>query len=396
MGDNQEMKRTLDAIEKMAVAIVDKNQSRLISLSDKIHAHPELGFQEYKAVQWITEELSAIGFTVETGVAGLKTAFRAHYQGSRKDPNIGFIVEYDALPSLGHACGHNTKGPVTIGSVQAIIQALKDVPGTLTVIGTPAEESGAGKVIMADGGTFGDLDAAIALSVGPRNMTGLSTLASRTLEITVHGVSAHSHAQPHAGKNALSALISGFNQVDALRQQFTSDVRVNGIITKGGSSVGAIPVEAGAEFLISTDHSKTQAPLEEKIRQLFVDSAKAHGCRIDVRPGLLYREMKLNGPLIALIEETFEAIDLEVGKPSFGGGTGATDMGNVSQVVPADSVWLSLGSEIMPHTETFAEACKSEPGHRALVNAAKVGAIIGLVLLGDTDRVAAITSAFQT
>jgi amidohydrolase len=381
--------------DSAAIEVVNRQAAELIDLSDRIHAHPELGFKEYQAVKWISEKLSELGFRVETGIAGLDTAFRATFRGSSDRPNLGFIVEYDALPGLGHACGHNTKGPATIGSVAAILEVLSPVPGTISVLGTPAEEGGGGKVIMAEAGVFDDLDMAIALSVGPRNMTGLATLASREVDITVRGVTAHAHAQPHRGRNALSALIAGFTQVNALRQQFTADMRVNGIITNGGASIGAIPAEACASFMISTAATESQAELQEKILRAFTACAETHGCTIDLQPGLLYREMKVNRPLVALIEEKFGALGLEVRKPSFGGGTGATDMGNVSQVAPADSVWLDLGSEVMPHTEEYAEACRTEPGHTAMLNGAKTGALIMLELMRSPERLREIRAAFE-
>jgi metal-dependent amidase/aminoacylase/carboxypeptidase family protein len=224
-------------------------------------------------------------------------------------------------------------------------------------------------------------------------MTGLATLASREVHFTVLGKTAHAHAQPHKGRNALSALISGWNQVNALRQQFTSDMRVNGIITRGGDTVGAVPAEAAASFLVSTLASETQAELERKVVKAFTASAEDHGCTVDVRPGLLYKEMKLNARLIELIEEKYQALGLEVGRPSFGGGTGATDMGNVSQVTPADSVWLYM-DDAMPHTPEYAAASGGKPGHTAMINGAKTGALIMLELLRSPERLRAIREAF--
>ena len=394
MTHSLEAPYSLAALREAISNLVDQNQEFLIALSDRIHANPEVGFKEYKAARWITEQFSKLGFKVETGVAGLETAFVARYHGSQQRPNLGFIVEYDALPNLGHACGHNTKGPATLGSIMAILGILHPVPGTITVFGTPAEEGGGGKVIMANAGVFDELDAAIALSVGPRNMTGLSTLVSRTLKITIKGHSAHAHAQPHKGKNALSALIGGFNHTNALRQQFASGARVNGIITEGGSSVGAIPDFARAELLVSAREMVTQAGLEKQIKGAFSYSADVYGCSMTSEPGHLYREMKLNRPLISLIEEKIQELGLELGTPAIGGGTGATDMGNVSHVVPADTIWLSLGREIMPHTEEYRVACSSKEGHTALLNGAKVGALVMLELFLRPSRLTEIKEAF--
>lgn len=382
-------------IKRRVIETIEANRDKLIALSDKIHANPEIGFQEKKAVRWLTEEFSVIGFEVERGIGGLETAFRATHEGIKQRPNLGFIVEYDALPSIGHACGHNTKGPATLGSTMAILKTLDKIPGTITVLGTPAEEGGGGKVLMANQGVFDDLDVAIALSVGPKNMTGLPTLASRTLDISINGRSAHAHAEPQAGRNALSALISGFNQINYLRQQFPADARINWIIVKGGDSVGSIPDLSTAKIRVSAASSDTQAKIEKKAKYAFSSSAKINDCTLNIKSGLLYEEMKLNKPLIKLIEEKFRELELEVGYPSFGAGTGASDMGNVSQVIPADSVWLSLGKEIMPHTKEYAEACKSQEGHTALINAARVGALIMLELLLSPQRVNEIKSAFH-
>jgi metal-dependent amidase/aminoacylase/carboxypeptidase family protein len=178
---------TYEALKERAFERIEQLRGPMIELSDRIGRNPELGFEGHQAVAWISAVFQEMGFSVECPFVNLETAFRARWVGEADGPNVGFLIEYDALPDLGHACGHNTKGSSTWGAVAGILAALPSLPGTLTVIGTPAEEGGGGKVLMADRGAFDDLDVALALTVGPTSMTGLSSLAVQGLGMRFWG-----------------------------------------------------------------------------------------------------------------------------------------------------------------------------------------------------------------
>jgi amidohydrolase len=370
----------------------------MIELSERIGDHPEVAFEERQAAQWVSEVFERMGFRVEKPFAGLDTAFRARLVGNPSGPNIGFLVEYDALPEIGHACGHNTKGPSTWGAVEGILAALPELPGTVTVIGTPAEESGGGKIIMAENGAFHDLDVALAISIAPTNMSGLSTLAAQDLLVTFKGKSAHADVSPQDGGNAVAACIATFNLIDAARQQFTSDVRINGLIVEGGkpSAVGIIPERAVAAFHVACLDGSTHPQLFGRVKLCAQVAAQVMGCEVELDPARFFQEMRLNLALVKLIESKLEEIGLEASPPSIGGGTGATDLGNVSHIVPVDSIWIGIGEHLRPHTPEYREACRSEAGHRAIVNGARTGALCGLEILTRPQALDAIRRDFTT
>lgn len=385
-----------ETLKQIAFEQIDQLREPMIELSDRIGQNPELGFEEHQAVAWISAVFEEMGFAIECPFVDLPTAFRGRLVGEADGPNVGFLIEYDALPDLGHACGHNTKGSSTWGAVAGILAALPRLPGTITVIGTPAEEGGGGKVLMADRGAFDDLDVALALTVGPTSMTGLASLAVQGLGMRFWGRAAHANARPQDGRNALKACILTFNLVDAMRQQFSSDVRVNGIITDGGQSAGIIPERAAARFNVGCLDYGQQRALFTQVQGCATAASQSSGCEVAFEPGILYREMNLNPSLIALIETKMREVGLEVTPPGFQGGTGGTDVGNVSQITPADSVWIAMGEHLMPHTPEYREACMSEPGHEAIVNGARVGALLGLELFTRPEALAKIRRDFES
>lgn len=384
-----------DDLKAQALEAIDRLAGPMIELSDRISAHPELSFEERLASQWICEVFEEMDFEVERPFVGIETAFRARKVGKAGHPNLGFIVEYDALPELGHACGHNTKGSITWGAVAGILAALPDLPGSITVIGTPAEESGGGKVIMFERGAFEGLDVALAPSVGPTVMTGVPSLAVQGLRMNFAGRSSHANARPQEGRNALKACILTFNMIDALRQTFTGDVRINGIITDGGQSPGMIPERAAAHFNVGCRDGEMQRQLYEQVMDCALASCKITGCEVTFEPSLLYREMKLSRPLIELIESKMRELGLTVSPPGFGGGIGGTDMGQLSHQVPADTVYAGLGEHLMPHTHEYREACVSQVGHEAIVTCAKICALCGLEILTRPQTLAEIQRDFK-
>jgi metal-dependent amidase/aminoacylase/carboxypeptidase family protein len=249
---------------------------------------------------------------------------------------------------------------------------------------------------MANKGAFDDLDVALAIGLGPINMTGLATLTAQELVMTFKGKAAHAQAKPHTGQNALKACIATFNLIDMLRQQMKQDVRINGIILDGGETPGAIPERSVAHFNIGCLDGNEHRQLFDQIKSCAVAACQATCCKVEFEAGLVFQEMKLNPTLINIIESKMEEVGLEVSKNrDINGGTGHTDVGNVSQVVAADNIFIEMGADLMPHTVEYREACRSELGHNAIMNGARVGALCGLEIFTHPELVEAIHKDFN-
>ena len=235
---------TLDAALARIDARLDQERASLLDLSHRIHAHPEVRFEEVQAAAWLTEALEARGFAVERGVGGLPTAFRARLEGRGPGPTVAVLCEYDALPGLGHACGHNVIATMGAGAGFALAPLMGDFDGTLLVLGTPAEEGGGGKVTLLEAGVFDGVDAAIMIHPYKSSHPSMGTLASTKWDVAFHGVPAHAAMAPHKGRNALDAVRLAFAGIDALRQQVRDDVRMHAIVTDGGAAANIIPETA--------------------------------------------------------------------------------------------------------------------------------------------------------
>jgi amidohydrolase len=337
---------------------VSRLHPRLIEISHTIHQNPELLFEERKAVALLTEELRNEQFEIETGVAGLETAFIATY-GSGK-PEVAFLAEYDALPKMGHACGHNLIATWALGAGIALKRAAPEGSGTIKVIGTPAEEGGGGKVTMAKAGVFHGLDAAIMMH--PRDTTFLDrgSLAITPYTIEFTGKAAHASAFPERGINALDAVLQVFFGVNAMRQSLKLHTKIHGVITHGGDAPNVIPDYAAAKFLV---RAKEQSYLEE-IKARFLNIVKgaelATGATAKVTEGISYEQRVSNRGLIEAFRDNLTALGFSYEIPPADAGVGSSDIGNVSQLVPAIHPYLKIcDTGINGHTPGFAEAAAS-------------------------------------
>lgn len=351
---------TTDAVKARIVEEVRQLHPRLRAISQTLHENPEILFEEHKSAALLAEELDEYGFDVERGVAGLDTAFVATY-GSGK-PTVALIAEYDALPKLGHACGHNLIASWAVGAGIALRRALPpDFGGTVKVIGTPAEEGGGGKVTMTKAGIFNGLDAAIMMH--PRDTTYLDrgSLAVTPYTVEFFGKSSHASAAPEQGINALDAVLQVFFSVNALRQSLKLHTRIHGVITHGGDAANVIPDYAAAKFLV---RAKEQVYLEE-VKQKFLSiieaAALTTGARSQVTEGISYEQRVSNEGLIEVFRDNLTAIGLDYELPPADAGVGSSDIGNVSQRVPAIHPYLAICEKgIGGHTPQFAEAAASE------------------------------------
>jgi len=238
-------------VEKLKASVrdgIDSRRQQLTELSLKIHSCPELGFQEVKASAWLTQYLEENGFSIERGICELPTAFRGSY-GQGK-PAIAILAEYDALPGLGHACGHNLIAAGAVGAGVASKLAIDRFGGSILIIGTPAEELYGGKVVMANRGAFNNVDMAMMVHPGAHNTATTQALACQTLEVEFFGKAAHAAARPEAGINALEAMLQSFTAINSLRQHIKDKARIHGIITNGGEAANVVPAYTAGTFLV--------------------------------------------------------------------------------------------------------------------------------------------------
>jgi len=365
-------------IEKLKLKVKDSvelQRQQLIQLSLNIHDNPELGFEEEKASAWLTRYLEDNGFHVERGIADLATAFRATYgQGS---PRIALLAEYDALPKMGHGCGHNIIAASAVGAAVASRSIIDQLGGSVLVLGTPGEEVFGGKIDMVKAGAFKEIDVAMIIHPDVRNMVAIQALACSSLEVEFFGRPAHAAAQPYRGINALEAMILAFASINSLRQHIRSEARIHGIITDGGEAPNVVPAHSAAVFLIRAPDDEYLADLKDKVLNCFTGASVASGARLEYRwRARAYAPMKNNAILAQLFSQNLESLGrhVEAFDPHFG--FGSTDMGNVSQVVPSIHPTIAIASpEVFIHTQEFASAAASEAGHEGLMDAAKAMAM---------------------
>ena len=361
-------------IEKLKLKIkdaVESQRQQLIQLSLNIHDNPELGFEEKKASAWLTGYLEDSGFHIERGIAGLATAFRATYgQGS---PKFALLAEYDALPKIGHGCGHNIIAASAVGAAVASKSIVDQLGGSIVVLGTPGEEVLGGKIDIVKGGAFEEIDVAMIIHPDVRNKPTEEALACSTLEVEFFGRPAHAASQPHRGINALDAMILAFTSINSLRQHIRGDARIHGIITDGGEAPNIVPAHSAAVFLIRALDYDYLAELKDKVLNCFTGASVASGARLEYRwRDRTYAPMKSNMTLAGLFKQNLESLGrhVETFDPHFG--LGSTDMGNVSQVVPSIHPTIAIASsEVLIHTPEFAAAAASQAGHEGLMDAGK-------------------------
>ncbi|MCL0029594.1 M20 family metallopeptidase [Dehalococcoidia bacterium] len=369
----------MEELKEEAIKQIESLKDELIELSDRIHKNPELGFEEHKACAWLTDMLSEHGFEVERGVAGLKTAFRATFTGSKEHPRVALLAEYDALPEIGHACGHNIIAASSVGA--AIALSKLNLPGTVVVLGTPAEEGGGGKIIMIEQGAFKGIDAAMMIHPSDQNLIWKGSLAIKQIRMKFKGKSAHAAAKPEKGINALDAVIQTFNNINALRQHLTEDVRIHGIITHGGVKPNMVPDYAEAYFYVRALEENYLLEVLEKVKNCAKGAALAQGAKVEFEIGRGYRSHKPNHALAEAFEANLLALGVKPDRPPEHGGIGSSDIGDVSHVVPAIHPYISITEGELPgHSPEFAEAACSEKGHRGLVIGAKALAMTAIDL----------------
>ena len=376
-----------ESLKKKATADVDLRRKELIGLSLQIHANPEIAFEEHESAAALAGFLEANGFAVERGICEIATAFRATVGSG--EPRVAILAEYDALPGVGHGCGHNVIGTASCAAGIAVRPLIEETGGTLMVIGTPAEEAAGGKVYMAARGAFKDLECAIMVHPGNRNTAVAFALACLELDVEFHGKAAHAAARPEAGLNALDAMVAAFVNVGLLRQQVRDSARIHGIITEGGQAVNVIPHHTAAKLLVrSEDDEYMDDVLKPKVLACFEGAAKATGCELKYRWGedSRYKAMRTNRALADAYRVNVESLGRQVVDQESHRSMGSTDMGNVSTIVPAIHPSIAIAPQHVPvHTVEFREMAASEAGHEGLLDSAKVLAMTAIDVLTDVE-----------
>ena len=394
----------LDRLKTHVTDAVDQMAEDLWSLALQIHANPELAFKEEKAASWLTAFLERQGCRVERGVGGLPTAFRAEVSGAGDGPTIAVMAEYDALPGIGHACGHNviaTAG-AGAGAALALVASRLDhgrlpFKGRIEVVGTPAEEGGAGKVKLLDAGVFKGVDA--ALMIHPRCGTQVwrPTLGLMKAKVEYFGKAAHAASWPWRGVNALNAVIALFNALDAMRQQLRPDARVHGVITNGGQQPNIIPEYTSADFYLRSLDKTYLQEVRRRFEAAAEGAATATGCRVQVTiDPRIHDPLKPNGPMATLFERNLARIDFPVDPDDGQAGYGSTDAGNVSHAIPTIHPYIRTAPDGVPgHSREFAEHNATPLARAGMVAAAKALALTALDLLADPAALQSAKEEFR-
>jgi amidohydrolase len=380
----------LDALQQRILDRIDREAGSLVRLSKFIHANPEIAMEEHKASAACAEFVAERRFDVTTNVADLPTAFASKF-GPGGGGHVGFLSEYDALPGLGHGCGHNLIAIAGIAAAIGLSEVVDEVGGTVSLFGTPAEEAVGGKIFMAQAGVFNGLDAALGAHPGTSEAacptvegSGLA-LACREVVIKFHGQAAHAAADPYNGINALNALIEVFNGINALRQHVRSDARMHGVITDGGFAANVVPDYAAGSFMIRAATLSYMDELVEKVKAIAEGAALITGARLEwIHPSPANADMVTNYTLARVLGKYSKQVGLEQPEAKAEEASGSTDWGNVSYVVPSvETSYPILDGVCTWHSMDVVRASDSEMGYANTLLVAKAMALAGLDILRD-------------
>ncbi|HEY3493143.1 MAG TPA: amidohydrolase [Polyangiaceae bacterium] len=368
---------------------IDELGDRLVELSSKIHAHPELSMAEHRASSWIAELVEAVAeVPVERGLGGLPTALRAR-AGSERGPRIAVLAEYDALPEIGHACGHNLIAGAAVGAFLALARHREKLAGSIELYGTPAEEAFGGKIRLLEAGAFQGVDAAMMFHPFDRDLLAHPTLATVRLSMKFHGAPAHAAFAPWHGKSALTACMDTFRLIDSQRVHFRDGVRVYGIIRNGGVAPNIIVEDAECEFTVRAITTSGLEPVIKTVERCARAAAMASDVSVEIEREMGYHELLSNmtlarrfGAALTALGRTPRETDVRVGSAS-------TDMGDVSAALPAIHPWLAIcdEGETLCHEREFEVCARSDRGFQTMLVAAKAMARTALDLFENPELV---------
>ena len=391
------MSHTVDELKDRVLDAVDARAATLLEVSHDIHGHPELAFDEHRAHDLLMSVLEGEGLAVDRGHLDVPTAFAAS-AGSDRGPLVAVLLEYDALPEIGHACGHNVIAAAGLGAGLAAASVVDALGGRLLVLGTPAEEGGGGKVFLAERGALDGVDAALMVHPSGLDLATMDAIAIQRLRVTYHGREAHAAAAPELGRNALDAAVLGYMNVAALRQHIRPDERVHGIFTEAGEAPNVVPQRTSALWYVRSPSLDGLDVLKDRVLACLHAGADAAGCTMEhewVDPA--YADMVDNVPLVDLYRANAARTGRDI--PPLGEGgqvVGSTDMGNVSHLVPAIHPMIAVSPATIPiHTADFAGFAAGPEGDRAVLDAAKALASTVVDLWLRPDVLDEVRAAFD-
>lgn len=382
-------------VKKIIIDIVNDRRQELTAIAEQLYHDPETGLREFRTSALLMGKLAESGFKIERGIAGLETAFRAEW--GIGTPSIAILAEMDALPAMGHACGHNIIAAAAIGAALALRQALPEDLARIVVFGTPAEELGIGKFELVKHGEFDHIDFAMMVHPSSRRQVIKMFLGLARIRFTFFGRSAHAAAYPEEGVNALDAVIQTFNGINALRQQLRQDVRVHGIITEGGTAPNMIPERAACYFYVRADDGEEIGRSLKRMEGCARGAAEATGCRLEIDADeRVLAPMKINRAFSALYSSQLAVLGLEEANAPADKNKGSSDIGNVSQVVPTIHPHVPIGHGLHIHSDDFARATVSEKGKEAVIEGAKTLAMTAAELAFSPEIQDKIKNEFRS
>jgi len=367
----------------------------LWDMSDHLYENPELGDEEFESMKLLTHYLASHEFDIETGIVNRPTAFKATFSSDQPGPTIAYLAEYDALPGIGHGCGHNMIGTMSVGAGVLLSKIVQQTGGTVIVLGTPAEETNGAKVPMSKEGVFDDVDVAMMVHPSDQSYKSGESLAMDALQFTYKGKSSHAAASPEQGINALDSVIQLFNGINALREHVPSDVRMHGVIAEGGKAANVVPDLAVAQFYFRAKARAMLNEVVEKVTAIAYAAAKMTGATVEITNyELSYDNMITNKSLSNAFTNNLSSVKDESILPAREG-SGSIDMGDVSHVVPAIHPYIGLNEKgIIGHTKTFADKTISDDGHQAIAQGALALAQTGHDVLTDQALLEEIKAEF--
>lgn len=362
----------MDPEKQKICEAVDALSKELFAVSDYLRENPEIAYQEFKACSHLSGVMEKFGFQVEKGVGNVETAFLARPAGYRPTrPAVAFLAEYDALPKIGHGCGHNLIASASVGAAVALSRFLGESASSVALVGTPAEEGGGGKVKLAEAGVFKDMDAAMMFHPSDGNHPGKDSLGRTKFKMEFFGKTAHASGSPDRGRNALDAIVMAYMSMNSFRQHLRSDGRIHGIITHGGDAPNVIPEYTAGLFYVRAGSRAYRDEIFERVKQCAQGAALATGTKVKIeidQPTL--DPIKRNPALESTVEANMASLGISIDEDD--GRRGSSDIGNLSHYLPAIQPYISIVDDIPSHSVAFCEATTSPRGKAALINAAKM------------------------
>ena len=385
---------TIEATKQRAREAVRHVAEDLVRISREIHSHPELALKEFHAVSQLVPFLETNGFErVEVPAYGIDTAFRGEW--GHGPVTIAVCAEYDALPQIGHACGHNLIATAGVGAAIGLVRALDPADARIVILGTPAEEMHGGKVMMINRGCFSDIDVAIMAHPMAVDFADAPMLGVAHVDVEYRGKAVHASVGPEQGINALDALVTAYQAIAQLRQHIRRDARLHGIITHGGDAANIVPERTTGTFYVRAQQPQYLQDLKRRVKGCFEAGALATGCElnIDWHEDVEYAPMRINRPLADAYRRNGEAVGkrfVDLKNVS----TGSSDMGNVSQVVPSIHPTFGVGQMIFNHTPEFTAAAITDEAHDSMLKTAEALAMTGIDVALDSDLLKRVKADF--